>query len=54
MIIITQRISSIKDADLILILDEGKIVGKGTHLELMKSSDLYQEIASFQMGGDLI
>jgi ATP-binding cassette, subfamily B, multidrug efflux pump len=54
MIIITQRISSIKEADLILILDEGKIVGKGTHLDLMKTSALYQEIASFQMGGELI
>ncbi|MFU8793625.1 MAG: ABC transporter ATP-binding protein [Acholeplasmataceae bacterium] len=52
MIIITQRISSIKDADLILILDEGRIVGRGTHQSLMNSSKLYQEIASYQMGGD--
>ena len=51
MIIITQRISSIKNADLIIILDEGRIVGKGTHQELMESSKLYQEIASYQMGG---
>ncbi len=52
MIIITQRISSIKNADQILILDEGKIVGLGTHKELMASNTLYQEIASFQMGGE--
>jgi ATP-binding cassette, subfamily B, multidrug efflux pump len=54
MIIITQRISSIKDADLILIMDEGKIVGQGTHQALMKSNALYQEILSFQMGGDAL
>ena len=52
MIIITQRISTIKNADLILLLDEGKIVGKGTHETLLKENTLYQEIASFQMGGD--
>lgn len=52
MMIITQRISSIKDADLILILDEGKIVGHGTHQTLAKENHLYQEILSFQMGGE--
>lgn len=52
MIIITQRISSIKDADLIIILDEGKIVGMGTHKELVLNNSLYQEILSFQMGGE--
>jgi ATP-binding cassette subfamily B protein len=52
MIIIAQRISSIKDSDLILLIDEGKIVDKGTHDQLMKSSALYQEIAEYQQGGD--
>ena len=52
MIIIAQRISSLKDSDLILLIDDGKIVAKGTHDELMKSSKLYQEIAEYQLGGD--
>ncbi|AUD63274.1 ABC transporter [Tenericutes bacterium MO-XQ] len=53
MIIIAQRISSLKDSDLILLIDEGKIVAKGTHDELMKSSKLYQEIAEYQLGGEV-
>lgn len=52
MIIIAQRISSLKDSDLILLIDEGKIVAKGTHEELMTSSKLYQEIAEYQLGGE--
>jgi ATP-binding cassette, subfamily B, multidrug efflux pump len=52
MIIIAQRISSLKDSDLILLIDEGKIVAKGTHQELMDSSKLYQEIALYQLGGE--
>ena len=43
-IIIAQRITSVMDADQIVVLDEGKIVGTGTHEELMKSCDAYQEI----------
>lgn len=50
-IIIAQRISSLKDADLILVLDNGAIVAKGTHEELMRSSSLYQLLAKHQMGG---
>ncbi len=53
MIIIAQRISSLKDSDLILLIDEGRIVAKGTHDELMKSSKLYQEIAEYQLGGEV-
>ena len=49
-IIIAQRISSIKHAERILVLDEGRILGYGTHEELIKSNELYQEIASTQMG----
>ncbi|MFA6801439.1 MAG: ABC transporter ATP-binding protein [Acholeplasmataceae bacterium] len=52
-IIIAQRISSIKDADLIILVDEGKIIAKGTHAQLLKSSKMYYEIASYQLGGDL-
>ena len=43
-IIIAQRVASVKDADLIVILDGGKIVEKGTHDELMKTSQIYREI----------
>lgn len=48
-IIVAQRISTILHADQILVLDEGRIVGKGTHSELMKSCDVYQEIAGSQL-----
>lgn len=50
-IIIAQRISSIKDADLILVLEQGRIIAKGTHDELLKSSENYQKLANHQMGG---
>ena len=48
-LIIAQRISSVMDADQILVLDEGKIVGKGTHDELLKDCEAYQEIYYSQM-----
>ena len=48
-IIVAQRISTILHADQILVLDEGHIVGKGTHEELMKNCAVYQEIAKSQM-----
>jgi ATP-binding cassette subfamily B protein len=47
--IVTQRIATIKNAEQIIVLDEGKIVGKGTHQELMKSSEIYQGIALSQL-----
>lgn len=53
MIIIAQRISSIKDCNNIIVLDEGKIVSIGTHEELLKTSTIYQEIYQSQMGGDM-
>jgi len=52
MIIIAQRISSLRDSDLILLIEDGKIVDSGTHDELMKTSQMYQEIAFYQMGGE--
>ena len=48
-IIVAQRIGTIKDADLILVIDEGRIAGRGTHEELMKNCELYQEIAYSQL-----
>ena len=48
-IIVAQRISTILHADQILVLDEGRIVGKGTHAELMKNCAVYREIAKSQM-----
>jgi len=50
-IIIAQRISSIYHCDKILVLEEGRTIGYGTHEELMKSCDVYQEISQSQMGG---
>ncbi len=47
-IIIAQRISSVKEADRILVIDEGKIVGEGTHEELFKDCDAYREICISQ------
>ena len=50
-IIIAQRISSIYHCDKILVLEEGRTIGYGTHEELMKTCDVYQEISQSQMGG---
>ena len=48
-IIVAQRISTILHADKILVLDEGKIVGEGTHKELLKTCEVYQQIAMSQL-----
>ncbi len=48
-IIVAQRIGTIKDADKIIVLDEGKIAGVGTHTQLLKSCELYKEIALSQL-----
>lgn len=48
-IIVAQRITSIRNADRILVMDNGKLVGEGTHEELMKSNEIYQEIAISQL-----
>ena len=48
-IIVAQRIGTIRDADKIIVLDDGQIVGMGTHDELMKNCEVYQEIAYSQL-----
>jgi ATP-binding cassette subfamily B protein len=49
-IIVAQRVSTILSADHIVVLDEGRVVGAGTHAELMRSSDAYREIVESQLG----
>ena len=51
-IIVTQRISSIKNCEHILVIDDGNPIAYGVHEELLKSVDIYQEIYASQMGGD--
>ncbi len=53
-IIVAQRISTIMDADEILVLDEGRIVGAGRHEELMSSCGVYREIAASQLGMEAV
>ncbi|HBJ2621467.1 ABC transporter ATP-binding protein [Clostridium botulinum] len=48
-LIVAQRISTVLNADKIIVLDEGKIVGKGTHKELLKSCEVYKQIALSQL-----
>ena len=48
-LIVTQRVATVKNADQIIVLDDGKVVGKGTHKELMETCQTYQEIALSQL-----
>jgi ATP-binding cassette subfamily B multidrug efflux pump len=48
-LIVTQRVATVKGADQIIVLDEGRVVGKGTHQELMQSCEPYREIAYSQL-----
>ncbi|MDU2057885.1 MAG: ABC transporter ATP-binding protein, partial [Dermabacter sp.] len=48
MVIVAQRVSTITNADLILVLDHGRIVGRGTHEELLATNETYQEIVASQ------
>ena len=50
-IIIAQRIVSIMDADLIIVMDDGRIVGQGTHRELLESSEIYRDVYQSQQEG---
>lgn len=51
-LIIAQRINTILSADRIIVLEDGKIAGMGTHSQLMKSCPVYQDIARSQMKGE--
>ena len=53
-IIIAQRISSVQEADQILVLEDGKIIGHGTHVELLKTCEAYSEIYTTQIGNQSI
>jgi len=48
-LIVTQRVATVKNADQIIVLDDGRVVGKGTHKELMETCQTYQEIATSQL-----
>ncbi|MDF7665887.1 ABC transporter ATP-binding protein [Bifidobacterium sp. ESL0745] len=51
-LIVAQRVGTIMDADTIVVLDDGKVVGKGTHKELLKTCKVYKEIAESQLSPD--
>lgn len=53
-IMVAQRVSTIMDADRILVVDDGQIVGNGTHEQLLKICPLYQEIAEIQLGKEAL
>ncbi|HCB04406.1 MAG TPA: ABC transporter ATP-binding protein [Nocardioides sp.] len=48
-VVVAQRVSSIRDADLILVLEDGRLVGHGTHAELLADNETYQEIVTSQL-----
>ncbi len=50
-LIIAQRVASVEDADLILVLDGGAVVAQGTHEELLSTSPIYQEVYASQTKG---
>ena len=51
-IIVAQRVGTIMKADLILVMDEGRIVGQGTHAELLESNETYREIVFSQLSAE--
>jgi len=53
-ITVAQRVSSVKNSDLIIVLDHGRIIGKGTHEELLENCPEYREISDSQMGGAFV
>ena len=53
-IIVTQRVSSVMNADLIIVLEEGEIIGMGNHRDLLNTCEAYKEISESQIGGSFI
>jgi ATP-binding cassette subfamily B protein len=53
-VVVAQRVSSVQHADLILVLEEGKVIGAGRHDELIERCEIYREIRDSQMGGALL
>jgi ATP-binding cassette subfamily B protein len=53
-IVVAQRISSVMNSDVIIVLDDGEIIGMGDHDSLMESCQVYKEISMSQMGGALL
>jgi ATP-binding cassette subfamily B protein len=51
---VAQRVSAVKSCDLILVMDEGKIIGMGNHEELLETCSEYKEISDSQMGGAFV
>jgi ATP-binding cassette, subfamily B, multidrug efflux pump len=51
--VVAQRISTVLNADKIIVIDKGQIAAEGTHAELMKNSPIYREIYDSQLGGGI-
>ncbi|ROR89975.1 ABC transporter ATP-binding protein [Nocardioides aurantiacus] len=54
MLVVAQRVSSIRDADVVLVVEDGAVVGRGTHDELLRDCPTYQEIVSSQLGAEAV
>ena len=52
MVIVAQRVSTIRDADLILVVEDGEVVGRGTHHDLLETCQTYQEIVASQLSAE--
>ena len=52
MLVVAQRVSSIRDADLVLVVEDGAVVGRGTHEELLEDCATYREIVASQLGAE--
>ena len=53
-VVVAQRVSSVKHADLILVLEDGRLAGMGRHEELLETCEIYREISDSQMGGAIL
>ena len=51
-VLVSQRIGTVKDSERIIVLDEGRVAGVGTHAQLLSSCAVYQEIVASQEGGE--